>query len=457
MTRKIALVVAILIIGVTSVVLMGGETNGYLWWGNHAPIYIGSDSEFTPANGVVSGSGTQSDPYVISGWSISAANADYGIYIDHTTRYFTIKNCVIERARNAGIYLNSVKNGRIEGCELTLNGIGIHLLNADGVTITDNALADNRYGVVADADARNNVIFDNSFIKNGVSARDITRKNAWYRDKTGNYWSDYTGADKNGDGIGDQPYRILFDPYPLMTPPVSVVHFTPAHGPATSLPRSPQGYIVVNSSVPIALSAHDPGSGVAKILYAINAGKWQVYSGPFSLTGDDGVYKVAYYAVDHLGNAEPVHTLTFVLDNHPPATAISFGTPSYADQTGQWVTSHTPITLTLTAHSTYGTTHTYYAIDSGSWQPYTGPFHLRGADGPHTISYYSRNASGIAESAKTVTVYKDDTPPATVGRRSVMTPHKPQSQSSAVTPATTVTPPPKTTTTVQTPPEKSEK
>ena len=418
MTRKIALVAALLVIGAISVVLMGGKaSNSYLWWGKHAPIYIGSDSEFTGENGVISGSGTQADPYVISGWSISAANADYGIYIDHTTRYFTIKNCVIERARNAGIYLNSVINGKIDGCELNLNGIGIHLLDTRGITITKTVLADNRYGVVADADARDNVVFDCSFIRNGISGRDIPRKNKWYRGTTGNYWSDYTGADNNGDGIGDQPYSFPFDPYPLIAPPVALTHFTPAHGPATSLPRSPQGYIVVTSDVPIALSAHDPGSGVEKILYSINGGKWQEYTAPFKLTGTDGVYNVAYYAADYLGNTEPVHALTFLLDNHPPATTISFGTPSYTNQTGQWLTSHTPITLGLAAHSTYGTTRTYYAIDSSSWCQYVGPFTVRGADGPHTISYYSRNASGIAESVHTITVYKDDTPPMTVGKR----------------------------------------
>ncbi len=428
MGRKIALVAAVLVIGVASVVLMGGESNnGYLWWGNHSPIYIAGDNDFTAANGVISGSGSIGDPYVIAGWSIDAQNADYGIYIDHTKSYFVIKNCVIERARNAGIYLNSVENGRIEGCEFSINGIGIHLMNSSRVTITENAIARNRYGIVLDANARDNLIYDNSFIENGISARDVAKKSDWYTGKTGNYWSDYNGSDENGDGIGDSSYGLVFDPYPLMAPPVKLTHFVPARGLTTSLPRSPQGYLVVSSAVPIVLKAQDPGSGVAKIMYSINNGDWQEYSGPFSLNGDDGVYKVSYYAVDHLGNAEAVRTLTFLLDNHPPKTRISFGDPNYSDTTGLWLTSKTPVTFTLSSKSTYGRTRTYFAIDGGPWREYSGPFHIRGTDGPHTISYYSRNASGIAEKVKSITVYKDDTPPSTVGKSGPVQPTKPSS------------------------------
>jgi len=52
------------------------------------------------------------------------------------------------------------------------------------------------------------------------------------------------------------------------------------------------------------------------------------YSGPFGLRAGifalaDGVYKVEYYSVDGLGNVEPTHTLTLVLDNTAPAVTIN--------------------------------------------------------------------------------------------------------------------------------------
>ncbi len=429
MGRKVVSTAIIFLVAVSAAGLVGGQVGGggFLWWGTHEPIYIYGDGDFTIANGVMAGSGTADDPYVIEGWRIEAPNADYGIYIDHTSAYFIIRDCVIERARIAGIYLNSVRNGRIDGVQISLSDTAVYLLNAHGNHLTNSVIASCRYGVVAAGDSRENRIAGNSFIDNGLNGRDPGRRNRWYDESGGNYWSDYAGSDADGDGIGDEPYYPLSDAYPLISPPVEWTNVAAAGWTYAGNTVAPDGSLVVTSQTPITLSAADPGSGLAEIRYSIDGGEFVVYTGPIYLTGDDGPRRIIYYGIDNLGNAERKETASFILDNHPPKTEILFGEPRYEDSRGVWVTSKTRITLRLVQSSTYGRTITYFSVDGGGWQSYAGPFCITGSDGPHRISYYSQNASGIVEPIASITVYKDDSPPVTRGANAATSIEEPES------------------------------
>jgi nitrous oxidase accessory protein len=69
---------------------------------------------------------------------------------------------------------------------IAYNGIGIRFLNDwPGNIFHDNQIADNMTQVV-------------------VGGRDSANRNEWL----GNYWSDYQGFDRNGDGVGDTPYEV---------------------------------------------------------------------------------------------------------------------------------------------------------------------------------------------------------------------------------------------------------
>src|SRR5213594_3738000 len=89
---------------------------------SRGPILITSNSGFTLANGVTGGSGTASDPYVISGWEISTLytfppkNVD--LEIRNTTAYFVIQNVSVVAGDGDGVVLTGIVNGRIESSSL---------------------------------------------------------------------------------------------------------------------------------------------------------------------------------------------------------------------------------------------------------------------------------------------------------------------------------------------------
>jgi len=91
-------------------------------------------------------------------------------------------------------------------------------------TIASNDVVNNTWGIWLEQ-SKQNRIYHNNFSRNTDQAHSGTGwANTWDNGypSGGNYWSDYTGTDADGNGIGDTPYTIdpsNQDRYPLMTPP----------------------------------------------------------------------------------------------------------------------------------------------------------------------------------------------------------------------------------------------
>ena len=175
-------------------------------------------------------------------------NVYYGIMFSSSS-YNTLSGNTIENNGGVGVYFqessfnnfhgNNVANngyyGVILGFSSNYNDISANMIlnNTDGVflygtyglhsnTISENVLIENTCGIhTAYSDA--NEIYHNNFINNAVQVDLWGSVDSWDDGypSGGNYWSDYTGVDADGDRIGDTP-RVMdannVDRYPLMSP-----------------------------------------------------------------------------------------------------------------------------------------------------------------------------------------------------------------------------------------------
>ena len=249
---------------------------------SHAPIGINSNGDFTAANGVTSGSGTASDPYVIAGWDVNVSQSPWhgqyyngpytGIGVSDTDAHFVIRNvyihgleCRCDGATAIDIDFINVTNAVVEDSTLAYSNQAIYVEGSKNLVFTGNSLSNEPVpGVTANVcmevsgstdvvvsgntlaqcptgglwvDSTNMLVYHNNFLQGGVDGDLGTGSYLWDNGypSGGNYWSNYTGQDKcsgpqqnvctGPDGIGDTPYTFRTwqsitgqDSYPLMKP-----------------------------------------------------------------------------------------------------------------------------------------------------------------------------------------------------------------------------------------------
>jgi nitrous oxidase accessory protein len=150
-----------------------------------------------------------------------------------------IKNNVYEN-NSVGIFFmysqDSIAIGNIVKSSLGATGMGIGLKDCSNFTLKDNTVIYNAQGMYIDRSPfepgthnyieKNKILYNaeaihfhslsvDNIIKNNIimgNIEDIVNDSK--RDRTqeniieGNYWDNYTGFDKNGDGIGDTPHKV---------------------------------------------------------------------------------------------------------------------------------------------------------------------------------------------------------------------------------------------------------
>ena len=121
------------------------------------PISIQSDADFTAENGVVAGSGTAADPYVIAGGEVTAGSDDvYGVRIENTRASFVLRGVMVQGAsatNGAAIRIAFASAGRLEGCTVSGSVNGIEIVSSTGIVMRNCVLSTNGSGLKVSGDA----------------------------------------------------------------------------------------------------------------------------------------------------------------------------------------------------------------------------------------------------------------------------------------------------------------
>jgi len=298
---------------------------------------------------------------------------DYGIYLSSLSNNNTLTNNT-GYLNNYSIYLYLSSNNTFTNNTAYSNTRGIYLYLSSNNTLTSNTAYLNDYGINMSSSSNNQIY--NNYFNNSNNAYD-NRNNTWNTTPTpgtniiggpwlgGNYWSDYSGNDTNGDGLGDNltPYNSSGmivnggDYYPLVdTSPPTLTIFSPLEG---------QSYNT--STVSLNVTADET---IVTWLYNINgtANVNVTFTPNTTLPSlPDGIHNVTVYANNSQGKIGSA-LVNFNIDTTDPVIhnlSLSDTSPGYGQQIVVYV-NVTDINLASVTAGSTSLTHQSGALWNGT-------------------------------------------------------------------------------------------
>ena len=129
-----------------------------------------------------------------------------------------------------GIMLRTMQDSLVENNIVSGNSRGFFIYDAEFNVLRNNLVIANHVGIHLWAGSVNNQVYGNDFIANREQIRYVAAKDENWGGKIGNYWSNYLGWDRDGDGIGDIPYEAsdVVDRLTWRTPMTKLLLNSPA-------------------------------------------------------------------------------------------------------------------------------------------------------------------------------------------------------------------------------------
>ncbi|MFW6347416.1 MAG: hypothetical protein ACOC2C_02240, partial [Cyclonatronaceae bacterium] len=171
---------------------------------------------------------------------------------------------------------------------------------------------------------------------------------------------------------------------------------------------------VLAPSAGLLLFSEDRYAGVRTIFYKLREeDDFQPYANePVALSSlEDGRYTFQYFAVDEVGNEEPVQAFTFYLDRTPPRPEISVLGDQHAPEDGPlFVSGRTEFRLQAEDNRA-GTQSITYEIDGQPQGQYFDPFRLPGVNGTRRVAFTATDRLENTSGNQTEAYQMDVTPP----------------------------------------------
>lgn len=120
-----------------------------------------------------------------------------------------VRNNIAWGNSDHGIMLRTIQDSVIEDNIVIDNGKGFFIYDAEYNILRGNLVMGNVIGAHVAAGSYINEIDGNDFIGNHEQLRYVASRDVEWGVKQGNYWSNYSGWDQDGDGAGDLPYAAI--------------------------------------------------------------------------------------------------------------------------------------------------------------------------------------------------------------------------------------------------------
>ena len=138
------------------------------------------------------------------------SNNYYGIYLHYNCNSNTLINNTASWNHSHGIYLNNSSSNALIYNTASYNYPGIYFYdNSNNNVLTDNTISNNYYGIYLNYNCNSNEVYHNNFINNQTQVYIYSCSGNIFSVSIpvgGNYWSNWTSPNIDGDVFVDDPY-----------------------------------------------------------------------------------------------------------------------------------------------------------------------------------------------------------------------------------------------------------